>query len=111
MRERQVNSRMQSYIGLDIGTTKIAAVIGQADEGGVLKIVGVGHARSPGIRRGVVVDLESTVTGIKTAVAEAERFVKLQTLGACLEVPLELGSCPGGPARIIDASQIDLCVS
>ena len=69
-----MNRRMQSIIGLDIGTTKVAAVIGQPDETGGMKVVGVGHAPSSGIRRGVVVDLESTVQSIKVAVAEAERM-------------------------------------
>ena len=68
---------MRSYVGLDIGTTKVAAVIAQPDERGILKMVGVGHAPSTGIRRGVVVDLESTVQSIRTAVAEAERMAGL----------------------------------
>jgi cell division protein FtsA len=59
---------------LDIGTTKVAAVIAQPDESGELKIVGVGHAPSTGLRRGVVVHLEKTVEAIRAAVAEAERM-------------------------------------
>ncbi len=65
---------MRTYVGLDIGTTKTAAVIAEPDERGTLKVIGVGHAPSAGIRRGVVVDLESTVRSIRTAVAEAERM-------------------------------------
>ncbi len=65
---------MRNYIGLDIGTTKTAAVIAEGDERGAVKVTGVGHAPSGGIRRGVVVDLENTVQSIRTAVAEAERM-------------------------------------
>jgi len=65
---------MRTYVGLDIGTTKVAVVIAEPDEDGSLKVVGVGHAPSSGLRRGVVVHLENTVHSIKAAVAEAERM-------------------------------------
>jgi cell division protein FtsA len=65
---------MRSYVGLDVGTTKVAAVIAEPDASGSLKIVGVGRAPSEGLRRGVVVHLEKTVQSIRTAVAEAERM-------------------------------------
>jgi len=65
---------MRTYVGLDIGTTKVAVVIAEPDEDGSLKVVGVGHAPSSGLRRGVVVHLENTVHSIKTAVSEAERM-------------------------------------
>ena len=59
-------------VGLDIGTTKICAVIGQADESGRLEIVGVGKVPSRGLRRGVVVNIESTVRSVLEAVEAAE---------------------------------------
>ncbi len=65
---------MRSYVGLDIGTTKVAVVIAETDENGALKVVGVGHAPSQGLRRGVVVHLDKTVQSIRIAVAEAERM-------------------------------------
>jgi cell division protein FtsA len=65
---------MQSYVGLDIGTTKVAAVIAEPEESGLLKVVGVGHAPSTGLRRGVVVHLDKTVQAIRAAVAQAERM-------------------------------------
>lgn len=65
---------MRSFVGLDIGTTKVAAVIAELDEAGALKVVGVGHAPSTGLRRGVVVHLDKTVQSIRAAVAEAERM-------------------------------------
>jgi cell division protein FtsA len=61
-------------VGLDVGTTKICAVIGLPTAGGGLDVVGVGNAPSRGLRRGVVVNIESTVEAIKHAVAEAEQM-------------------------------------
>lgn len=58
-------------VGLDIGTTKIAAIVGEvADEG--IDIVGIGSHPSKGLRKGVVVNIESTVSSIRKAVEEAE---------------------------------------
>ncbi len=59
-------------VGLDIGTTKIAAVVGRLDEYGRLNIVGVGHSPSQGLRRGVVININQTVESIQNAVEEAE---------------------------------------
>lgn len=58
-------------VGLDIGTTKICAVVGEPTREG-LDIVGIGTHPSVGLRKGVVVDIESTVESIKRAVEEAE---------------------------------------
>ncbi len=58
-------------VGLDIGTTKICAIVAEATEAGV-DIVGIGTHPSKGLRKGVVVDIESTVDSIKHAVEEAE---------------------------------------
>jgi cell division protein FtsA len=64
--------------GLDIGSTKISAVIGELDSDGRLGIVGVGAAPSEGLRRGVVVNLERTVASVQKAVKEAERMGGVQ---------------------------------
>ena len=58
-------------VGLDIGTTKVCAVVGEMGEHGV-EIVGVGTHPSHGLRKGVVINIESTVNSIKRAVEEAE---------------------------------------
>ena len=60
-------------VGLDIGTTKICAIVGEAG-GGKLNIIGIGTHPSIGLRKGVVVNIESTVESIKKAVEEAERM-------------------------------------
>lgn len=58
-------------VGLDIGTTKICCVVGEVFDDGV-EIIGVGTAASLGLKKGVVVNIESTVDAIKKAVAMAE---------------------------------------
>jgi cell division protein FtsA len=58
-------------VGLDIGTTKILAVVGEITDKG-LDIVGIGSSPSRGMRKGVVTDIDSTVESIKKAVEEAE---------------------------------------
>ncbi|HEY2996214.1 MAG TPA: cell division protein FtsA [Methylomirabilota bacterium] len=68
-------------VGLDVGTTKICAVIGEPKAGGSLDIVGVGNAPSRGLRRGVVVNIDSTVEAIKQAVAEAEQMAGVEVAG------------------------------
>ncbi|HJS50263.1 MAG TPA: cell division protein FtsA [Pyrinomonadaceae bacterium] len=64
-------------VGLDIGTSKVRCVIGEA-EGPRLKIVGVGEAESRGLRRGIVTGAESVTESIKRAVDEAERVSGLE---------------------------------
>lgn len=61
----------QLIVGLDIGTTKICCVVGENTPAGV-DIVGIGMHPSIGLRKGVVVNIENTVTSIKRAVEEAE---------------------------------------
>ncbi|HSQ61309.1 MAG TPA: cell division protein FtsA [Acidobacteriota bacterium] len=64
----------RTYTGLDIGTTKITAVVAEPDESGeAIRILGIGTAPSDGLKRGVVVNLEKTVRSIQHAVGEAER--------------------------------------
>jgi cell division protein FtsA len=60
-------------VGLDIGTTKIAAIVGELTEDG-LDIIGIGTAPSRGIRKGVVVNIDSTVQSIEKAIEEAEHM-------------------------------------
>jgi cell division protein FtsA len=59
-------------VGLDIGTTKIAAIVGRKDAFDKIEILGVGHTESIGVKRGVVSNIEQTVASIKRAILEAE---------------------------------------
>lgn len=61
-------------VGLDIGTTKICAVVGNVSETGQVDVVGIGTSKSTGIRKGVVVNIEQTVQAIRQAVKEAENM-------------------------------------
>ena len=66
-------ARKERYlVGLDVGTSKIAAIVGEMTDDGGLDIIGIGLADSKGIRRGVVVNLEAAVESIKKAIDEAE---------------------------------------
>lgn len=63
----------QIVVGLDIGTTKVCAVVGKLNEYGKVNILGLGRSACEGVRRGDVVNIERTVEAIKDAVAEAEQ--------------------------------------
>lgn len=60
-------------VGLDIGTTKICAIVGEVKETGI-DIIGIGSCPSEGLRKGVVVNIESTVDAVRKAVDEAEHM-------------------------------------
>ncbi len=60
-------------VGLDIGTTKIAAIVGRKNELGKIEILGHGKTDSIGVKRGVVSNIENTVNSIKTAISEASQ--------------------------------------
>ncbi len=65
------NRKENLIVGLDIGTTKICTIIGSLTESG-LEIVGIGTSVSKGLRKGVVINIESTVEAIRKAIQEAE---------------------------------------
>ncbi len=58
-------------VGLDIGTTKICAVVGRKNEYGKLEVIGMGKAVSDGVIRGIVTNIDKTVNAIEKAIAEA----------------------------------------
>lgn len=65
-------------VGLDIGTSKVVAIVGEIVEDGSLNIVGIGSHRSRGLKKGTVVNIESTVDSIQHAIAEAEMMAGCQ---------------------------------
>ncbi len=79
-----------------MGTTKICAIIAEADPGGGLDVIGVGAAASRGLRKGVVVNIDSTVEAIKQAVAEAEQM-------AGVEVAAVYAGVAGGHIRGVNS--------
>ena len=60
-------------VGLDIGTTKIACIVGRKNEFGKIEILGYGKTESIGVKRGVVTNIEDTVRSIQMAVSQAEQ--------------------------------------
>jgi cell division protein FtsA len=65
--------RDELIVGLDIGTTKIAAIVGEVTDDGI-DVIGIGTAPSRGIRKGVVVNIDATVQSIERAIEEAEHM-------------------------------------
>ena len=65
-------------VGLDVGTSKIATIVGEVTEEGSLDIVGVGTAESQGIRQGVVVNLEVAVRAVDRSIKEAEQTAGIE---------------------------------
>jgi len=65
-------------VGLDIGTSKVVAIVGEIDMEGGLEVVGIGSHPSKGMKKGVVINIESTVQSIQRAVEEAELMAGCQ---------------------------------
>ena len=65
-------------VGLDIGTTKVAAIVGEITSEGNIEVIGIGQTPSRGLKKGVVVNLESTVHSIQRAIEEAELMAGCQ---------------------------------
>ncbi|MEW9899394.1 cell division protein FtsA [Chitinivorax sp. PXF-14] len=68
----KVKENKNLLVGLDIGTSKIVAIVADVQADGRIEIVGMGQAPSRGLKKGVVVNIESTVTAIQRALEEAE---------------------------------------
>ena len=65
-------------VGLDIGTSKVLAIVGEVNADNDVEIIGYGHHPATGMRKGVVANIEETVTAIKRAVEEAELMAGCQ---------------------------------
>jgi cell division protein FtsA len=109
-------------VSLDIGTSKIKVIIGEVLKDS-LNIIGVGTAKSNGMKKGAIVDIDQTVQSIKTAVEQAERMVDMHIDRVVVGVNgnhIQLQSCHGvvavssenkeigneDIARVIDAAQV-----
>jgi cell division protein FtsA len=68
---------------LDIGTSKVVALIGEVSADGSIEIIGIGRHPSRGLKRGVVVDIEATVNSIQRAVQEAELMASCEVRSVC----------------------------
>jgi len=70
--QENMMSKSALIVGLDIGTTKICAVVGYVNSDGEVEVVGIGTSVSTGMRKGVVVNIEQTVQSIRSAIEDAE---------------------------------------
>lgn len=85
------------YVGLDIGTTSVKVVVAEYIES-QMNIIGVGNAKSEGINRGIIVDIDKTVQAIQRAVRQAEEKAGIQIKGVSVGLPanlLEVENCQG----------------
>ncbi len=71
-------SEKNMIVGLDIGTSKIVAIVGEISTEGEIEIIGIGSHPSKGLKKGVVVNIESTVHSIQRAIEEAELMAGCQ---------------------------------
>lgn len=74
------------YVGLDVGSSKITIVVGEPDEEGVLSVIGLGASRITGVRKGVVTEIEETVSGISEAIEMAESLSGSQISSATVNI-------------------------
>lgn len=78
--------RSSNIVGLDIGTSKICAVVGEIGDAGSLSIVGLGQAKSRGVRKGEIVDLNLAQEDIRNAIVEAEQMADTEIRSVYLGV-------------------------
>src|SRR5262245_10856620 len=76
--EKSMFDRSSTVVGLDIGTSKVCAVVGELNDSGVLSIVGLGQARSRGVRKGEIVDFNVAQEDIRNAIVEAEQMADIE---------------------------------
>ncbi|MBL4606752.1 MAG: cell division protein FtsA, partial [Pseudomonadales bacterium] len=67
-----------TLVGLDIGTSKVVAVVGRINQDGLTEVLGLGSSKSKGLKKGVVVNIETTVESIQRAIEEAELMAGCQ---------------------------------
>ncbi len=103
-------------VGLDIGTTKIACIVGRRNEYGKIEILGYGKTESIGVKRGVVANIENTVQSIRKAVDQAEQksgveinYVNVGIAGQHIKSHQHRGNIiREDPEKEINAAEIDL---
>ncbi len=87
-------------VGLDIGTSKIVAIVGEYLPGEQVEVIGVGSHPSRGIKRGVVVDIEATTQAIQRAVAEASLMANCQIRSVYASIAGSHIACRNAPGHV-----------
>ncbi len=72
---------------IDLGTSKVCVVIGEVDNFGYLQIVGIGLSECEGVKKGIVVDIESTAMAISSALEQAENMAAVQVSNTFVNIP------------------------
>ncbi len=80
------DSSSSIVVGLETGTSKVCAVVGEQDAEGTLRILGLGQARSRGVRKGEIVDATAASEDIRAAIAEAEQMADVEIRNVYLGV-------------------------
>src|SRR4026209_1277361 len=97
MQNQMLKKNVRNLIGgLDIGTSKVVAIVGEMTYDGRIQVIGLGSHPSRGLKRGVVVNIESTVQSIQRAVEEAE-------LMAGCEIHSVYAGIAGSPVRSLNS--------
>jgi cell division protein FtsA len=73
--------------GIDVGSSKVCTIIGQSDKNGEIQIVGIGNYPCNGVKKGVVVDIDTTAFAIKKSIEQAERMANQKVLSVYLKIP------------------------
>lgn len=73
-------------VGLEIGTSKVCAAVGEVDESDAITIIGLGQSRSEGVRKGEIVDFERAADAVRVALAEAEQTSNVEIRSVYLGV-------------------------
>src|SRR5258707_10582102 len=79
-------------VGLEIGTSKVCAVVGEVNASGSLNIIGLGQGRSRGVRKGEIADAATSAEDVRCAIVEAEQMADAEIRSVYLGVT-------GGPIR------------
>lgn len=87
-------------VGLDIGTAKVSVLVGEYSPGSPIEIIGIGNHESRGMKRGVVVDIESTVQSIQRAIEEAESMAGCEIRSAYVSISGSHTQCRNSPAMV-----------
>ena len=111
-------SKEEIIVGLDIGTTKICAIVGKKNEYGKLEVLGMGRAVSDGVIRGIVTNIDKTVHAIEKAVKEASdtseidiRVVNVGIAGQHIRSTIQHGSITRESEDEISTKDIDRLTS
>ncbi|HWF18421.1 MAG TPA: cell division protein FtsA, partial [Verrucomicrobiae bacterium] len=73
-------------VGLEIGTSKVVAVVGEVNAGGSLNLIGLGQARSRGVRKGEITDVSAVEEDVRNAIVEAEQMADVEIRSVYLGV-------------------------